>query len=264
MGENIMKTFHQFIEEARRNPDQNPKISAYEYLKPYANQDDIYITFTDLQKVGIKPLSNFNTPNGVYTYPLKESWKTYRVEHYKTLERFPFASDRPFITILQGKHSNGFIQDMIKDYTSKDYDRDKDKLLKMCEDRTLLDTIEKMAIKTADSFHKNIVGYFWNMTRIISSQFKEEFNLSGHSDTQTWNNLLRRMGYTGFADKSAKSIIHTSEPLQAFFLTSSEYKVIDRIKNKNYKEMSDKDIELLKYKKTSQYLDDLEKELFGI
>lgn len=259
-----MKTFHQFIEEARRNPEQNPKISAYEYLKPYSNMDNIYITFTELQKVGIKPLSNFNTPNGIYVYPLKETWKEYGVEQKKSLKQYPFASDRPYITILQGKHNKSFIQDMIKGYTSKDYDRDKDNLLKMCQDRVLLDTIEKNAIKTADSFHKNIIGYFWNMTRIISRQFKTEFNLSGNSDTQAWNNLLRRLGYTGFADKSAKSIIHTSEPLQAVFLTSSEYKVVDQIINKDYKEFNSEDGEFLKYKKTPQFLYDLEKELFGI
>lgn len=229
-----MKTFIQFVNESRRNPSQNPKISAYEYLKPYANQDDIYITFTELQKVGIKPLSNFNTPNGVYVYPLKETWKEYQVEKLKSLKQYPFASDRPFITILQGKHTKSFIQDMIKDYTSKDYDRDKDKLLKMCIDREIMNNVERMAITTADSFHKNVVGYFWNMTRIISSLFRVEFNLSGSSDTQVWNNLLRRLGYTGFADKSAKSLIHPSEPLQAFFLTSSEYKIIDQIPNRDY------------------------------
>jgi hypothetical protein len=231
-----MLTFKQFILlEARKNPQKNKKITAYEYLKPYSKNDDIYITFTELKKVGINPKSDFNTPNGVYTYPLKETWEEYNVEQNKSLKHYPFASNRPYITILKAKHSKYFIRDMKNDYSSADYDRDKEKLLKMCNnDNTLINDIEYEAKTSADNFHKNIIGYFWNMTRLISKYYRKEFNLSSYSATQAWNDLLRRLGYTGFADKSGFSIIHSSEPIQAVFLTSKEYTVIDQILNKDY------------------------------
>jgi hypothetical protein len=70
-----MKTFKQYISEARRNPEQNPKISVVQALAKYKDDPDIYISFTYVDKVGINPRSTFNTPLGIYTYPLKEMWK---------------------------------------------------------------------------------------------------------------------------------------------------------------------------------------------
>lgn len=235
-------SFLQYCDEKRRNPELNPKISAYNYLKEYKDRDDIYITFTDIEKVGIKPLSTFNTPNGIYTYPLKEIWKEYNVDRARSLKVLPFASDRPWINILQAKHSKGFIKNLKSDYTSRDYDRDRNTLLNMlikvnkdspeAEMIDLPNQIENSAAREAKI--KSPVGLFWNLTRNIANYHQFEFNLKSHSTTQAWNNLLRRLGYSGFGDKSGTGLIHISEPLQAVFLHSQEFKVLDRVENKDY------------------------------
>ena len=87
-----MKSFRNFLDEARRNPISkktgnrlNPKIPLYDKLEPLSNDSDVYITYVadvgslsgsaEGFKVGINPQSEYNTPNGIYSYPLKEIWK---------------------------------------------------------------------------------------------------------------------------------------------------------------------------------------------
>jgi len=342
-----MITWNKFIQEKRKNPELNPKVSAYQYLKQYKDRDDIYISFTDLLKIGIKPMSTFNTPNGIYTYPLKEFWKRYRVEQSKEVGGVaPFAGERKYIAIIKAKHSKGFVQDMYKDYTSKNYDRDIEKLKKLfgvqnnssrvfikealtflkkrlpkffdkdvakivleeikeirfsilCDDfidetRSIIkwkdgnkDKSEKELKKLLKelkelptyfdgndtltsiiddaswaSTHKSPIGMFWYITMMLSRIKLSDKLLGNHSNTQKWNNLLRKLGYTGFGDKSGKGLIHDAEPLQALFLTKNEITVIDQIPNKDYKgRISLKFVDNTENENKS--LKDLENELFN-
>jgi hypothetical protein len=228
-----MKSFLAYLSEARSHPELNPKVSAYEQIKQYSKMDDIYITFTDIEKVGINPQSKYNTPNGIYTYPLKEVWKKYPIDQMKSLKVLPFAAEKPFINVLKGRHSKGFVQNLYKDYTSADYDRDIEKLGKMfIGSPNLFDYIVKDV--TAHAREKNAVSSFWYLTMMLAKMYQKNFDLQG-MPAQAWNNLLRRLGYTGFGDKSGRGIIHPNEPMQAVFLTTSEFTLLARIDNKDYK-----------------------------
>jgi len=283
--------------EKRRNPDQNPKVSAYEYLKPYSKDPDIYITFTEIPKVGINPKSGFNTPLGIYTYPLKELWPT--ISHGKDAGNVPYAGKSPYIFILRSKNKKKFVKDMYKDYNSKDYDDDMEKIRKLYAPkygkkdfendteqiakqleydyseghahyaRTWFARTQKMSNKdygyalhlgieaiqkkygrnfpvpepikfkknkkiydaieegTKTSKHFNPISSFWNVTRMIAQ------GRSGKALVH-WNKILRDLGYSGFADKSGKGLIHPSEPTQAVFLSKDAFKVEDMILNKTY------------------------------
>ena len=72
-----MASFKKFLAERRRNPEQNPKTTPIDVVRQYAERKDVdkfYLTYTREQKVGINPKSGYNTPIGIYTYPLKEIW----------------------------------------------------------------------------------------------------------------------------------------------------------------------------------------------
>ena len=137
-----MKTFIQFIDEARRNPELNPKISIYDILEKYHTDENVYITYvqdvgsksTSISgkakgipknaegfKLGINPKSTFNTPNGIYTYPLKEAWRSYSNRKDRILD-VPFAGENPFIYIFKPKRSNRIVD--LKKYSSRDWDKD--------------------------------------------------------------------------------------------------------------------------------------------
>ena len=59
-----------FINEKRRNPELNPKVSFVELLEKYKGRTDIFVTYTKLPKLGINPNNVFDTPTGVYSYPI--------------------------------------------------------------------------------------------------------------------------------------------------------------------------------------------------
>ena len=97
----MVDTFKQFLEK-RSNSELNPKLSAYEQLKPYANKDDYYISFTEIDKLGINPRSGYkDTPLGIYGYPLKEVWKEYNIEQNRGFDDIPYSGESPYIWLFR-------------------------------------------------------------------------------------------------------------------------------------------------------------------
>ena len=66
-----MKSFKFWLHEKRKNPKLNPKVSTLAKIKQYVNRDDVYVSFRDIEKLGINPKSTYSTPNGIYCYWLK-------------------------------------------------------------------------------------------------------------------------------------------------------------------------------------------------
>lgn len=176
----MKQTFKEYLIEARKNPEQNPRIPAIKQLEKYKDDPDIYITFTEvnknkygvdrneeirmdikrgkqksprLPKVGLNTRSgkNFNTPNGVYTYPLKEVWSI--IEKRDTPKSLPFAANRADIHVLRYSGKHKFVNDMYTDYTSKDYDTDMMKLKELYGDevKNTLDLNKTMALHNYNS-----------------------------------------------------------------------------------------------------------------
>jgi hypothetical protein len=186
-----MKTFKQFrleLNEARKNPELNPKISAYEALLPYKYDDNAYIHFSDLNKLGMNPLSDFQTPYGIFAYPLKEIWKEYDVDKLKTFKKVPFASNRKYIHLFKWNGKGKNINDLYRDFTSADYDRDIVKLKTIFEkkiDKTktqtifnkILKLVVKYKLKVPDDFELgkpvNVGGF---VGRTVD-QFSLEYNV---------------------------------------------------------------------------------------
>ena len=50
----IIELYQRLI-EARRNPEQNPKVPVIDQLRKYKDDPNIFISFTDIPKVGIRP-----------------------------------------------------------------------------------------------------------------------------------------------------------------------------------------------------------------
>jgi hypothetical protein len=237
-----MKSFKQFIHEARRNPELNPKVGATEYLRKYKDRDDIYISFTKIPKLGLNPKSDWNTPIGVYTYPLKQFWEYYNVEKRKTVElAAPFAGISPYIQILKGKHTKSFIRDFSK-YTERDLQKDKERILsevyKSSGSDGQLEIFPIFEEGEGTTKSKTPFGKLWNITRLLSdsSPVRKMLGIRSNKSLIAWTELLRNLGFTGFSDIHGEGIIHDAEPVQAVFLTAKEYTQIDSVENKEYDE----------------------------
>ena len=67
-------------------------------LNKYRTRDDVYISYSDIPKLGINPQSDFKTPIGIYAYPLKEMWES--VEN----NAVPYAGKREYVIVFQSTH----------------------------------------------------------------------------------------------------------------------------------------------------------------
>ena len=207
----------------------------FDYLKEKYSKskdlDKLFISFVNVDKVGINPKSPYDTPIGVYTYPL---------EWVLEEEDVPFRGEiKPkkvkVLKVVSGKVLNDDLTDAelnhYKEILKKKY---------QIESTELLEWNNKARKKTP-------FGKLWNITRILSlklSKNKPEKAakdmdddelvdaLSGINKTPAknsaviWNKLLRELGFD-YVQDSGGGIIHPSEPTQAVFLTPKAYKVID-------------------------------------
>ena len=207
--------------EARKNPELNPKISAYEYLEEYKTNPHAYIRFTDDIKLGIRPFPDDNeTPVGIFAYPLKLSWVEYDVDTLKSFSKFPYGSSRAYINLFE---YNGNILDITK---YKNFDNDYkilfDKYSHILNMPKILDLLSKRLHQPLD------FELLYRFTEMVAKELHPE------QYQQTWNSILRVLGYNAFLDPN-KSIIHGGEPLQALILSIKDIKPIDTFLNKDYK-----------------------------
>ena len=89
------------INEARRNPDQNPKIPEMDQLKQIldkngGNMDNLFVRFTDDNKLGIHPMANDDTPFGICAYPFRYVYNQ-RTGHVSV----PTGGDRRYMVVFK-------------------------------------------------------------------------------------------------------------------------------------------------------------------
>jgi hypothetical protein len=252
------------IFESRKNPTMNPRLSAYEQLKRYKDDPNIFISFTEINKIGINPLSTYDTPLGIYFYPLKETWEKYEVDLHQSFVRYPFANTAPYIQVIKWNGTGRIIDDLFY-YHDEDLQDDINRLkslqsLPFCKElsnddiKDLVD-LEVKASKQYSSQRLPASQFFYiclQMARIGKPNKKfskkiepsrndepyyQKFEYVSPSQTaRNWNTLLRMLGYACIIDRTNHGIIHENEKIQGFF-TSKEYlthiKTIDNYSHVN-------------------------------
>lgn len=113
------------IVEARKEPALNPKESVHSYLRKYYNSAEevtgydgkeftnLFISFTKIDKLGINPQSEYNTPLGIYCYPAEhvlEEFSGRQSGDYSDEDIdpsvLPFAGTEPYATFFSVKNSS--------------------------------------------------------------------------------------------------------------------------------------------------------------
>lgn len=212
------------LNEIRRNPEYNPKISAVKSLEKYKDNDSYFITFTSIEKVGLNPKSPFSTPVGLYAYKLKDVYDELIDKNYL------FGVDRPFVNVIQ-LNTNKILD--LENYSNKQQDIEK---LKKIYESEFKDSFENMVKEFESSKHLlypiNTDGkYVYGLMNHISNK-KSGKSGQVQKSMVYFNVLLRKMGYDVVIDRTGT--IHLLQPSQAVFLTPSSYKVVEKIINKNY------------------------------
>lgn len=131
------------------------------YVRP-VGQVEYFIHFTEVEgKLGINPMSDFNTPIGVYGYPL-----TPEIYDQFVNNRIPFASDRKFISIgkidSKGREIISFGDDSPGNYSEKDLNEDVLKLYSI-----FLKTYQKEKQEILGSHYKATLRIFDRVNNLM-------------------------------------------------------------------------------------------------
>jgi hypothetical protein len=228
----MKQTFLQFLAEARRNPEQNPKISINQQIDDYAGDDpkNAYISFTTIDKLGINPGSTYETPLGIYAYPVDYVQK--ETEGGQWMRTLPFAGKSEFATLFRPNGNIVELNDMSPADARGYYKKLADLWVEISgEDwKTSVDQVEDIINDASNKalFPDYIGGRFWYVVREIAHRIA---NKRGGKVTMIWNKLFRTIGIDGCVDRGL-GIIHSNEPNQAVFFSIGAISDTKRVYNK--------------------------------
>lgn len=216
---------HELV-EARKNPEANPKISINQAVAQAKDQPNTFISFTEIDKLGINPKSKHETPIGIYAYPIK--YVAQMLGDTKSGDALPFAGEQPFANIFRARGN-------IVDLGTVSLSEINHYLTKLTE---YLETIEPDLGGAVDqakeaAFEEAQVqsnaGRFWYVTMSIAQIVAQ---LTGTKTVVAWNKIFRVLGIDGCVDSQGKGIIHENEPIQAVFFSIKSITNNQRVYNK--------------------------------
>jgi hypothetical protein len=236
------------IFEARKNPDLNPKVSVNQYIDqamitagklPGSDITNLFISFTQLPKLGINPRSHYNTPLGIYAYPA--DYVVASTHGRYSMATLPFAGKQPYANIFQGRGNIVHLNTM----SIQDESLYNNKLWAYANRLPKIDFTKHYAppgkdwpdivdntINAADDYAREsrspggrLWYTTWKLSGYIETYLKKPASLA-------WNELFRQvLGIDGCVD-TGKGIIHPSEPTQAVFFSLGATKLITTVQNK--------------------------------
>jgi hypothetical protein len=270
--------------EARKNPTINKRFTAFEQLhqwlgnyidaNPNTNINDLYISFTNVNKIGLNPLYSYEiTPAGIYTFNLTQLYEEYNIGKHKSFNRVLPSTvvGRKFIQIVKYNHSGGKFLDFSK-YTEADLRLDIEKIRKLIpNDRLTLDDPEYFDEYVLEVFsevqpsqfdYKPSAGRkFLNLCKsltykrpkkIIKKSEPSKKDIPYFQNFETidvsiasinWNWLLRKLGYEVLDDPAASA--HANEYIQTVFLTSKSFDRLATLTNTDDLPMDELELEIL-------------------
>lgn len=243
--------------EVRRGGDAlNPKVSvnsqiaaSLEEADPIAGVANSFVSFTELDKLGVNPRSPYQTPLGIYSYPSEYIQKT--VGSGGTMSKLPFAGKSPFANIFAASGNIINLTNITQSEVRAIYTR----LAKLYHSKvggdwkSAVDWIESVTVAAqTNALHADYPGgQLWYTTREVASRLgnsKPDSKLSNKHGIAidnrvavAWNRLFRDLGIDGCVDmdpdtRTGVGIIHGSEPTQAVFFSTRAVGSVQRVHNK--------------------------------
>ena len=163
---------------------------------PYA------FTMTQIQKVGINPMTDYDTPAGVYAYPLNRDYYDKLVDN-----ELPFATNAPYCNVLKLNLDRKWL--IVGEQGGRAGTKD------------VMEVQKKVGPEV--SRRATVEGKHYNMnndSKIFDLTYFATVDLE--NSTAKWNQLLRSFGYVGIYDSGYK-VIHPNEPTQLVCLDPSAY-----------------------------------------
>ena len=222
--------------EARKHPELNIKRSINSYIASAAKTKDRiagttnrFVSFTAIDKLGINPGSSYDTPLGIYAYPI--DYLAYEVKQSGTVKTIPFAGTEQFANFFRAKGNIINLVTMRESAAKGYYQRIVDYVERVGADvGRVRDAIKKAFINA--NVPEVVGGQFWYVTMEAAEAIAER---KGGSVPVVWNKLFREIGIDGVVDAGedidGMGIIHENEPTQAVFFSTAAIGDVERVVN---------------------------------
>lgn len=228
----------------------------YDVEEKYKDED-VYYTFTGLEKVGINPHSNFTeSPNAIYAYSMKDIKPTQTpfqgAGHVNTIHdssNKKIGSGLVYVFELKDVKHLDFQKykedDFAKDLKILGYDiKDIDKI-----NEGILEVEKRLAKLNVIKYTREVKNFAYKIYRFTDYLSKQNHNM--------WNKILReKLGYEYLIDHG-NGYIHPAEPAQVAILSIKPIKLIDK-DSYNSDEFSGLDPRTIRQKLSMFYNDDKE------
>ena len=202
----------EFLVEKRKNPEINNQyrgnlLQRLQAIRTKYPNDMIYVRFIDFDKLGINSKYNFNTPVGIYGYPIDFV--------LQTNGKVPFAGSRVKVIVFRIKNPELMLN---------------------------LDTADYREV--AKRFHDSILKLYqeeWDFSQCSSNRdawyrmydFIKSYNKDKRQHIVAYQ-IIKGAGYHGAMD--TVGIIHGNEYQQGFFFYVKDLQVIDSISNNPFEQ----------------------------
>lgn len=226
------------LTEARKNPELNPKVSINAALKAYAEKygkANSYVSFTELNKLGINPRSTGvygdddpMTPIGIYAYPLAYVLRKIGTDLQPT-NTLPYAGGQPHATAFTFPADHlinlstisttevELIKNELRAYIKRNH------LGALAEFDKVVGSL-KPAAKPGRTLWKLIMTVAQDVTGTRDPE-------DGLPSAIEWTKLFRNLGIEGVLDPG-NGIVHPNEKTQAVFFGRSLFGNEQQILNK--------------------------------
>lgn len=225
--------------EARKNPELNPKQSINSLIinelnntsDSIAGTKNLFVSFTEIDKLGINPGSQWGTPIGIYAYPAEYVVKIAGTD--LSMRSLPFAGVQPYANVF--KATGNIIN--VATISNSEVDAYYDKLHRYTKSRSVdNEPIERLRSLIADAPQKARMsdypgGQLWYVIKEMSKYFSDIFD---SNPVATWNATFRAIGIDGAVDiinGDGLEIIDTNEPCQAVFFSTKAVRNVKRFIN---------------------------------
>ena len=200
---------------------RDPLLALQYIQKNHPNPENLAITFTAIDKVGINPQSGHHTPLGIYLYPID-----YVI---KMKMNVPYAGGEPYINVCE------FIRPEKILHMTPDVSNQKGmELLNVFPKEQVDKVIEELNTSFSASYQfRSNYSKLWLATQILANNKRTQ-----------WNTNLRKCGIDGFVDHGTKTIC-PEEPTQCVVFTTSALKLLHSIDNTSYPIIDDDGVETL-------------------
>lgn len=210
--------------DARRQP-------LIKKLEVFRDDPNVFVTFTNVLKLGVNPHSEWIDPIGIYAYPVQQI--------YEELEQIiiPWAGDRRYAFIFR---STGDMLEL-QQYDEDDLDADIQRIEKRFRSSLLKEPYgddhfipdpksywEHVILRWFERYSHNPGEGFWEITERVARHIA--LREPNRDVKMIWNSLIRACNYDAICDRG-DGYINTNEPAQGVFLHAGAIQPIEAAVN---------------------------------